>query len=272
MRVHLRPDRVALRFSGADAERLLRDVLTGHIVAEEGPARWWALLSPQGKVLAEGLAGWSDGAFWLDVHKSLAADFMRLMRMYRLRSHMDIEDLSATHRVGWCETADGGLGQEDVRAGGLGFRVIAPAAETAGWLDESAWLARRTDAGILEAGADFARDSVFAHDLGMDVLDGIDFEKGCFVGQEVVSRMKHRGTARRRPVVVSGEGLSDLATIAVGGRDSGEVGTALNGKAAGIVRLDRVSESAEVTVNGAPAMLSLPAWATYRFGGEPSAD
>jgi folate-binding protein YgfZ len=266
MSVHLRPDRAVLRFSGADAERLLRDVLTGHITAAPGPARWWALLSPQGKVLADGLAGWDDGAFWLDTHQALAADFVRLMRMYRLRSHMDIEDKSATHRLGWSETAEAGLAQEDIRAGGLGCRIIAPLDETTGWDDEAAWLARRIEAGIVEAGSDFARDTVFAHDAGMDILDGIDFDKGCFVGQEVVSRMKHRGTARRRPVVVSGEGLADGAAILIDGRDSGNAGKALNGKAVGIVRLDRIVDGAEITVGDRPATLTLPGWATYRFG------
>jgi folate-binding protein YgfZ len=266
MSVHLRPDRVALRFSGADAERLLRDVLTGYIEAKPGAARWWALLSPQGKVLADGLAGWHDGAFWLDTHAALASDFLRLMRMYRLRSQMEIDDLSATRRVGWSEVATTGLSQPDIRAGGIGHRVIAPIAETSNWASEDAWLGRRIEAGVLEAGADFAQDTVFAHDIGLDLLDGIDFEKGCFVGQEVVSRMRHRGTSRRRPVIVSGEGLSDGAPILVDGRDSGIVGKVLNHRAVGILRLDRVLAGAAVSVGGRPAGLKLPAWASYQFG------
>ena len=99
----------------------------------------------------------------------------------------------------------------------------------------------------------------------MDLLGGVDFKKGCYIGQEVVSRMQHRGTARRRPVIVSGVTAEAGTPVVVGGRDAGAIGTPVDGKAVAIVRLDRFDGS-EVTVAGQPVDLTLPAWATYRLG------
>ena len=116
----LRPSRAAFRFSGPEAQKLLFDVVTGRLVAEPGPPIWWALLSPQGKIQAEGLSSYEDGAFWLDVDTSVADAFFKRMRMYRLRAAVEIEDLRATHSVGW--------------AGGAAHtRVIGSKAESQQW-------------------------------------------------------------------------------------------------------------------------------------------
>ena len=127
-------------------------------------------------------------------------------------------------------------------------------------------MTKRIGAGIAHLGNDFPANDAFAHDIGMDLLDGIDFAKGCYVGQEVVSRMKHRGTARRRPVIVSGiEGEAGQAVMA-NGREAGTVGQVVDGKAVAIVRLDRITDPAAVTVGGRPVHIELPAWANYRLG------
>src|SRR5690606_34534120 len=150
--------------------------------------------------------------------ESVADSFMKRMRLYKLRAAVEIEDLRATHRVGW----DGAE---------LRNRVIGTVEEAAGWAppDES-HAAARIAAGIAELGPDFAADTMFPHDIGMDLLGGVDFKKGCYIGQEVVSRMQHRGTARRRPVIVSGLGDQPAGSaIAVGGRDAGTVGRVAGG-------------------------------------------
>ncbi|CDP50102.1 Folate-dependent protein for Fe/S cluster synthesi s/repair in oxidative stress [Devosia sp. DBB001] len=268
MSVTLRSDRAVLRFSGRDAQKLLNDVITGHVEASQGPARWWALLSAQGKIQAEGLIGWAEDAFWLDVHNSVADDFFKRMRLYKLRAEVTIEDKRATHRVGWSPEAPAeGIVHADARAEGLGFRVIDTIEVAAGWdADITPYLDARIAAGIPEQGADFPADSTFAHDAAMDILGGIDFDKGCYVGQEVVSRMKHRGTARRRPVIATiATGEVGMPVLA-GERDAGAIGAVANGKAVGIVRLDRITDSAPTSVGGQPAQLTLPAWATYAFG------
>ncbi len=267
----LRPSRAVFRFAGPEAQKLLFDVVTGRLLAEPGPAVWWALLSPQGKVQAEGLSGWADDAFWLDVDQSVADAFLKKMKLYRLRAKVEIDDLRATHSVGW--SFDGwtaGIGHADPR--GFGERVIAPNEQTADWLaEDEEFDRRRIAAGVPEQGRDFGLDENFAHDIGLDILDGIDFVKGCYIGQEVVSRMKHRGTARRRPVIVSGVNAPAGTPVVAGGRDAGPIGQVVDGRAVAIIRLDRVTDVGAVTVGGKPVTLELPAWATYQFG-ESSAD
>jgi folate-binding protein YgfZ len=268
MTTHLRADRSVFRFSGPDAHRLLNDVVTGHIPADDGPAAWWALLTPQGKVLAEGLAGWTEEALWLDMHESVADDFLKRMKMYRLRAKVEIEDLRQSHRVGFAQEVAPGYIEHTDRIGpvDLGWRTIAPVEATTDWVQHDRFYqAERIAAGIAHLGNDFPPNEVFAHDIGMDLLDGIDFDKGCYVGQEVVSRMKHRGTARRRPVIVRGlEG--EAGPVMAGGREAGTTGQVVGGEAVAILRLDRIEDPATVTVNGKPVDLELPAWAAYRFG------
>jgi folate-binding protein YgfZ len=262
----LRPSRAAFRFSGPDAQKLLFDVVTGRLLAEPGPGVWWALLSPQGKIQAEGLSGWADDAFWLDVDASVADAFLRKMRMYKLRAALEIEDLRETHAVGW-SFAEGGAGVVHADPRGLGERLIGTKAEAAGWMAaDDRYASRRISAGVPELGPDFAIDTTFPHDIGMDLLDGIDFAKGCYVGQEVVSRMKHRGTARRRPVIVSGIDAAAAADVVASGRTAGTLGEVVDGRAVAVLRLDRITDVTAVTVDGRPVTVELPAWATYQFG------
>ena len=255
----LRPSRALFRFSGAEAQKLLFDVVTGRLLAEPGPAVWWALLSPQGKIQAEGLSTYEDGAFWLDVDSSVADAFFKRMKMYRLRAAVEIADLRESHAVGWAGSAPHS-------------RVISTEAESVHWAHaDDSYAAARIAAGIAEQGPDFAADALFPHDIAMDLLQGVDFKKGCYIGQEVVSRMEHRGTARRRPVIVSGIDALAGSSVNVDGRDSGTIGQVVDGKAVAIVRLDRF-DGGEVTVGGKPARVALPDWASYRLGESVPAD
>jgi len=255
----LRPSRALFRFSEAEAQKLLFDVLTGRLVAAPGAPVWWALLSPQGKIQAEGLSSWEDGAFWLDVDRGVADGFVKRMKMYKLRAAVEITDLRDSHAVGW----DGA----DVRS-----RVIGTAAEAAAWAPADARHdAARIAGGIAELGPDFAADEMFPHDIGMDLLGGVDFTKGCYIGQEVVSRMQHRGTARRRPVIVSGIPAGEERSVRVGAREAGRAGRVVDGKAVAVARLDRFDGS-PVTVGGAAVQIALPSWATYRLGESAGAD
>ncbi|KKB76528.1 hypothetical protein VW35_17230 [Devosia soli] len=267
MTIHLRSDRAVFRFSGPDAHRLINDVVTGQIPTEGDTAAAWALLSPQGKILAEGLAGFAEDGLWLDVHASVADDFFKRMKMYRLRAKVDIDDLRDTHRVGFAMEPSNLAHQDRLGPVSIGYRIIAPADATAAWSeDENPYHTARIANAILHQGNDFPANDAFAHDIGLDILDGIDFAKGCYVGQEVVSRMKHRGTARRRPVLISGVDAPAGTAVIAGGRDAGTIGQVVDGEAVAILRLDRITDPAAATVDGKTVNLSLPAWATYQFG------
>jgi len=267
MPISIRNNRAAIRVSGVDAHRLLNDVLTANISQEAGSAQWWALLSPQGKIQAEGLICWQDDAFWLDVHLGIADAFLKRMRLYKLRADAEFENITESHRVGWSDTpTPTGISIADPRDKSLGFRIIAPLAETADWVEaDTSFALARIKAGIAELGEDFTADQAFPHDIGMDLLSGVDFKKGCYVGQEVVSRMQHRGTARRRPVIASNIVAPADTALVSAGKDVGVLGAVINGSAVAIVRLDRIVDAAAETADGNKVHLALPSWASYRF-------
>lgn len=273
-----------VRVSGEDARKLLNDTLTCRFDEElRGAGRWFALLSPQGKIQIEGLVTEAQGAFWFDIEAGLVADFVKRMKLYRLRAKVEIEPVTS-RAVMWSPDGDRPEGPSviayrDARAPGLGTRYFVPledvAAQTTPGVDPAvAYNAARIAAGVAEFGVDFGVNEVFPHDIGMDLLQGVDFKKGCYVGQEVVSRMQHRGTARRRPVIVSGipDGAATGAPVMIGEREAGTIGLPVNGKAIGVLRLDRIDGAAPSTLGGLPVTLELPSWATYKFGEVAPAD
>lgn len=264
-----------VRMSGEDARKLCNDTLTCRFEGlGAGTGRWFALLSPQGKVLVEGLVTVAEDGFWFDLAPELAADFIKRMRMYRLRAKVEIETMEG-FAVLWSAEAEPPVRGEpiayrDERSERLGTRYIVAAEDVpAGLPLAGAGFERaRIEAGVLAEGRDFGANEAFPHDLGMDLLSGVDFKKGCYIGQEVVSRMQHRGTARRRPVIVSGlpDGAAPGAPLLVGEREIGNIGVATDGHAMAVVRLDRVSPELPVTLGGLPVDLRLPDWAGYGFG------
>lgn len=271
-----------VRISGADAHKLLNDTLTCRFDGGlEGAGRWFALLSPQGKIQIDGLVTFARDAYWFDIEASLVAEFVRRMKIYRLRAKVDIDTVD-TDAVWWSPDGDRRADGQDIiafrdeRSPALGTRLISLEPGALLGFDDGSYVepydSLRIAAGVPEFGSDYGQDSVFPHDVAMDFLGGLDFKKGCYIGQEVVSRMEHRGTARRRPVIVSGvdSQTSDMP-ILVSGRAAGIVGISQGGRAVAIVRLDRF-DGGDVTVDGKPASVALPSWATYRLGESAAAD
>lgn len=269
-----RLDRAVIAVAGPDAPRLLHDTLTADLDRlPDRVGRWTALLSPQGKVLVEGLVTLSDGTYWFDLPPAAAEPFLKRMRLYKLRADVTFTDCADTHVVGWStEPIESPLGYADER--GLGHRVIAETGAAGGWrAEDGGYDERRIAAGIAEMGQDFATDSQFPHDLGMDLLSGIDFAKGCYVGQEVVSRMKHRGTARRRPVTVHAVGqLETGAELTSNGKAIGAVSSVAGQTGLAIVRIDRVSDPENVHAGEQHVRVAVPDWASYSFSESADAD
>jgi folate-binding protein YgfZ len=250
-------DRGIVRVSGEDAASFLQGVLTNDVEKLKPlEACYAALLSPQAKILFDFLVvrlpAETGAAFALDCAASQAADLARRLGFYKLRARVEIVDESADLGIlaDWgAESGDapGGIAYADPRAQGLGRRKILPRAEAiaVGEANLAKYEALRISLGVPKGGVDFAYGDAFPHDVNMDLLNGVDFAKGCYVGQEVVSRMKHRGGVRKRTirVTLNGPGPAPGAPVMDGDLPVGTLGSSADGLALAMLRLDRVEEA-----------------------------
>jgi len=250
-------DRGIVRVSGEDAASFLQGVLTNDVEnLKPYEACYAALLSPQAKILFDFLVvrlpAEAGAAFALDCAASQAADLARRLSFYKLRAKIAIVDESADHGIFayWGiepEVAPGGIAYADPRARGLGRREILPIAKAIAVAEANLaeYEALRISLGVPKGGVDFAYGDAFPHDVNMDLLNGVDFEKGCYVGQEVVSRMKHRGGVRKRIGRVRLDGAAPAAGTPITDRDLpvGTLGSSADGLALALLRLDRVEEA-----------------------------
>ena len=294
MKAALLPDRGVVKVAGDGARTFLHGLVTADMLAlKPGAARFCALLTPQGKIVADFMVTEAQakdgGGFFLDAPRALCVLLVGKLNLYKLRARVMIEDLSET--LGVLAAWDGGgttrqgLSFADPRLPALGIRVLLPphlagaaAAELgASLVEASAYEAHRIGLGVPQGGSDFAYGDAFPHEADMDQLGGVDFDKGCYVGQEVVSRMEHRGTARTRAVPVRYDGPEPAAGTAVtaGDRPVGTFGSAAGGHALALLRLDRVSEAlaqGQPLSAGAAAIHPVkPDWAHFAFPGETKA-
>ncbi len=269
MSLYFRQNRVPIRISGADASKLLNSTLSADFIKGEKTPLWWALLSPQGKIQAEGLAIYFDKAFWLDVHISIKNAFLKRMSLYKMRSEVEITDLSESHKIGFCsKNPNLDISFKDPRHKNLGFQIIATKEKTNNWLNDDIFTTLRIKAGVSELGEDFEPDKYFPHDIGMDILKAVDFSKGCYIGQEIVSRMQHKAEIRRRPMLVSNIEAQKGTKIEIDNKQVGIIGQVANNQAIGFVRIDKINNIDTVKINDKPVQLALPDWAYYHLAKE----
>jgi folate-binding protein YgfZ len=250
-------DRGVVSVSGADAAGFLQGLLTNDVERiTPGEARYAALLTPQGKILFDMIvvrAPDADGAvFLLDCGAAEAAGLARRLGFYKLRAKVAVANESATRAVAafWGAepgTIEGALLYADPRDPRLGWRAILPRSIAAALGSEHAAEYEGLRIGVVapKGGVDFAYGDAFPHDADLDLLHGVDFDKGCYVGQEVVSRMKHRGTARKRIVRVKLTGPPPVPATPVMDRDLavGALGSSSGREALAMLRLDRVEDA-----------------------------
>ena len=286
MKAALLPDRGVIKVAGDGARNFLHGLVTADVLElKSGEARFCALLTPQGKIIADFIVAEapaeSGGGFFLDVARSLATALVEKLNLYKLRAKVIVEDLSETLGVlaAWDGTGKTkyGLSYVDPRLPALGLRVMLPphlapqaAAELgAAIVDAGQYEAQRIALGIPRGGADFSYGDAFPHETDMDQLGGIDFDKGCYVGQEVVSRMQHRGTARTRAVPVLYDSAVPESGIAVmaGERTIGIMGSAADGHGIALLRLDRLADALSrgerLRVGSVPIRVVKPDWAHF---------
>jgi tRNA-modifying protein YgfZ len=294
MQAALLPDRGVVKIDGADARRFLNGLLTSDIEALTPDApRFAALLTPQGKILFDGIVAAvppEDGtALFIDCPRALVSDLVRRLNFYKLRAKVIIEDLSEALGVlalwDGTGTTEYGLVYPDPRLPALGLRVMLPphlaeaAARDLGatLVEPEAYEAHRIALGVPRGGADFAYGDAFPHEADMDQLNGVDFEKGCYVGQEVVSRIEHRARARSRivPVAYDEFAPADGVPVMAGERSVGTMGSAARGRGLAMLRLDRTAEAlaagAALSAGGIAIRLVKPEWARFAFPGEATA-
>jgi folate-binding protein YgfZ len=273
------------------------------------PAIHAALLTPQGKILFEFFVVKAPDGFWLEVAADKTADLVKRLGLYRLRAKVDIKDRTAEYRVfalwgGTAQAPAGAVGTllfPDPRLAALGLRglvpyapggrsdlapdlapdqapdlVVAPLAPdfaaARGALEVAAqdYHAHRIALGVPEGGKDYAFGDAFPHEADFDQLHGVSFAKGCFVGQEVVSRMQNRSQVRKRIVAIVGDApLLAGAAITAGAAVIGTVGSVAGSEALALVRLDRAAEAAakgtSLTAGGVAIALRKPDWAKFEL-------
>jgi tRNA-modifying protein YgfZ len=300
MKAAVLPDRGVVKVVGDSARTFLHGLVTADLLnLKDGEARYCALLTPQGKIVADFLAAEAPakdgGGFFLDAPRVLIPALVEKLNLYKLRAKVIVEDLSEI--LGVLAVWDGaappsprakdaiGLCFPDPRLPALGLRVMLPphlaaSAATelgAALVDAGNYEAHRIALGIPSGGVDFAYGDAFPHEADMDQLAGVDFAKGCYVGQEVVSRMEHRGTARTRAVPLRFDGAPPQpgAAVVAGERQLGHMGSAAAGRAIALLRLDRVADALAhgeaLTADGTPVRLVKPDWARFLFPGESKA-
>jgi tRNA-modifying protein YgfZ len=290
MQAALLPDRGVVKVVGDNAEQFLNGLLTADIgKVTPDSAAFAALLTPQGKILVDCIAAEAPskdgGGFFLDCPRALAPNLVDRLNFYKLRAKVVIENLSESLGVLAAWGGNGGtkygLCYADPRLPALGLRVVIPphlaatAAESlnAELVDVKLYEAHRIALGVPRGGLDFVYGDAFPHETDMDQLNGVDFAKGCYVGQEVVSRIEHRGTARTRVVPFAYVGCAPDAGTAVTALEKtvGTLGSTSAGRGLAMLRLDRVEEAiaAGIPLVSGDITLQLikPNWARFQFPG-----
>lgn len=258
-------DRAVLALSGPDVRPYLQGLITND-VEKVGPGRaaYAALLTPQGKILFDFIIAEGDGVLLLDCAAPAREALAKRLKLYRLRAKVEIEprDQLGVYVDLTGRPAERGNGFADPRLEALGPRFISAVAEMPDNVaNAQSYHTERLKLGVPE-GTDFGSDKIFALDAGLDELHAVSFTKGCYVGQELTARMKHRGTARKRLLLASGNALPPDGTLSAGGKDIGEMMASYGDTGFALVRLDRLEEAAGATVmlNASPVALTKPAW------------
>jgi folate-binding protein YgfZ len=261
-------DRAVVSVSGPEAGAFLQGLITNDALnRQEGAAFYAALLTAQGKILFDFLVVIRGEAFLIDCRADLADALVKRLTLYRLRSKVVIErrnDLVVV--VAWGDAAIAGAGYADPRLASLGYRaIVSRDAIPQNFAGGDAYLNHRLDCGVPE-GADFGQDKIFALDADLDELHAVSFEKGCYVGQELTARMKHRGTARKRVLAVAtreGGALPPPETpISAGAGDLGTILSSYHARGFALIRLDRFANAgtAELAAAGTSVEITKPTW------------
>lgn len=249
--------RALIRLSGPDARPFLHNLLTQDVeTLAPGALRFGALLSPPGRLLFDLFIWGEEDGVVLDVAADRRDALVQRLSMYRLRSKVDVMPLPDAVFVAWGEDSAGFT--PDPRLAALGGRRWGDQTETDA--SEADWQAHRLALGVPDPADDAQMDKTYPIEANFDLLNGIDFKKGCFIGQETTSRMKRRGTIKNRMMAITFDGPVPErgGEVLNGDLRAGQVMTGAGGRAIALMRLDRME--GELTVDGRPVRVERPDW------------
>jgi folate-binding protein YgfZ len=258
-----------LSIEGPAAEGFLQGILSADVqTLKEGQASYAALLTPQGKILFDFFVLRSPQGFLIDCARSQKDELLKRLTFYKLRAKVQIVE-KQDWGVG-VSSNEPNIGQcfADPRDPALGWRTLAPISDLPAG-DEAIWRKARIRSGLADTDEDIGPGELFPHEANLDQLGGVSFTKGCFVGQEVVSRMQHRGTARKRilPVSLAAPIQAYRSEIKAGDAVIGTVLSQDGSEALALVRLDRLAEAVatgdKLLTRGVEVYVKKPSWARF---------
>jgi hypothetical protein len=283
-------DRGVLAVAGPDRRLFLQGLVSNDVekvAAKELPGRavYAALLTAQGKYLHDFIMVEVDEAIWLDAEAARLADLKRRLSIYRLRAKVEIAerpDLSVAAIFGAGALAALGLGSEpgtarpldggvvlvDPRLAQLGARAILDRGRLAGIgseltrVDFAAWDHHRLALGIPDGSRDLVIEKSILLESGFDELNGVDWQKGCYIGQELTARTKYRGLIKKRlfPVQIDGPATAPGTMVTLDGRDAGEMRSSREGLGLALLRLDAIAANRSLSADAATLTPLRPAW------------
>ena len=262
--MQVRRERAVLALAGAEAEAFLHNLVTADVLGlTEGEARYVALLTPQGKILFDFFLLKTEGGYLLDCAASQRDELVKRLTFYRLRAKVTFmvrDDLE----IGVApEQPAEAMAYVDPRTPLIGWRVIAAKGKLP---TGTGYEAARIALGLADTDGDIGSGQLFPHEANFDQFGAVSFTKGCYIGQEVVSRMEHRATARSRILPVAFDGTAPPRDTAIrsGEKIIGSVLSSIGNRALALMRLDRLSEAEEpLLTGGVSTVVQKPAWIKY---------
>jgi tRNA-modifying protein YgfZ len=267
------PDRAVIAIGGADsiteAEDFLQGLLTQDVsTLAAGSLFYSGLLTPQGKLIADFFVSFDGENYLIACNEDIAKTLLQRLMLYRLRAKVTLEDVSDRIKIAAAWDGDDGIWPQDPRLATLGFIGIGNKEklkqEMENWQtakpdDYSQWLYEN---GIPMMGRDFSTEQVFPTDINMDALNGVSYKKGCFVGQEVASRMKRKGSMRKRTYGIKGDNLPATGSVKAGTATIGEILSSNGTVGLCLTRLDRLEKAgdADLSCENNPVTLLPPSY------------
>ena len=262
--MQVRRERAVLSLQGAETENFLHNLVTSDILGlATGHARYAALLTPQGKILFDFFVLKTAEGYLLDCAASQIEELVKRLMFYRLRAKVIITHRSDLEVGVSPEQPSGMTTYVDPRTPLMGWRIITEAGKLS---LGSGYEQARITLGVADSDGDIGSGKLFPHEANLDQLGAVSFSKGCYVGQEVVSRMEHRATARSRilPVQFDGTAPARDAEIKSDGKSLGSILSSSGNMALALIRLDRLNEAEQpLLTDSVRTRVHKPAWVNY---------